>query len=260
MRWRRATIPLTAAALMLLGAHSLPVRAADPPAAEVDVQRVMAGVEANQAFETRTSTVKLTVTSQGRRAEYQLRALERASGGDTDIAIEFLAPARDKGTKVVRVDGKVWRYEPRTERAEPLTDAALRQPMNGSDLTWADLVAPFELGRYTPRFVRDDTLGGKPVRVVELTSESPKTTPYAKRIAWIDPRTQLPVKQELYGATGILLKTWTMSDAKQVSDHWVPMRMVVSDAVQQGSTTLERSDVQIGGAIDEAVFTPAWIP
>jgi hypothetical protein len=250
MRTRCATVLRAATLLFGLTAGTA---AAEPTGTDVDVRAVVADVDENQAVSSRTSTVTLTVAGQGRRAEYKLRMVERGP----DVAVEFLAPARDKGTKVVRIDGAVWRYEPRTERAEPLNGTALREPMMGSALSWADLTTPLRFGRYTPRLVRQEALEGRPVWVVELTGADAE--PYTKRLVWIDPATSLPVRQELYGSSGILMKTWTMTEPKAVGDHWVPMQMEVSDAVTQGRTTLKRTDVQIGGPIEEALFQPAWL-
>lgn len=250
MRTRCATVLRAATLLFALTAGA---SAAEPTGPDVDVRAIVAGVDENQAVASRTSTVMLSVAAQGRRAEYKLRMVERG----TDVAVEFLAPARDKGMKVLRIDGVIWRYEPRTERAEPLKGAALRESMMGSALSWSDLTTPLRFGRYTPRMVRQETLEGRPVWVVELTGADAE--PYTKRLVWIDSKTSLPVRQELYGSSGILLKTWTMTEPKAVGDHWVPMQMVVSDTVNQGDTTVRRTDVQIGGPVEEALFHPAWL-
>ena len=52
------------------------------------------------------------------------------------------------------------------------------------------------------------------VKEAELKAKDDSVT-YPKRVTYVDKQTFVPLKQELYALSGMLLKTWTMSDVKE---------------------------------------------
>ena len=72
--------------------------------------------------------------------------------------------------------------------------------------------------------------------------------------------TSIPLRQDLYALSGMLLKTWTMSDVRKEGDRFVPHRMRVEDKLQPGSYTeilIEAS--KFGVDLPEEVFTLRWL-
>ena len=83
---------------------------------------------------------------------------------------------------------------------------------------------------------------------------------YPKRIIWIDDAYRIPTKQELYALSGMLLKTWMMSDVKVIDGKNVPMKMVLSDALKEGSsTTIVTEEISFDIEIEEQIFSRRWL-
>ncbi len=53
---------------------------------------------------------------------------------------EILAPARDKGTKMLKLEDNLWTYHPRADRIIRIAGHMLRQSMMGSDLSYEDMM------------------------------------------------------------------------------------------------------------------------
>ena len=56
---------------------------------------------------------------------------------------------------------------------------------------------------------------------------------YPKRLVWVDQATRIPVRQELYAVSGMLLKTWLMEAPKQFDSRWYPTRMVLKTSFKK---------------------------
>ena len=84
---------------------------------------------------------------------------------------------------------------------------------------------------------------------------------YPRRVSWVDKEPLIPLKQEMYALSGMLLKTWSMSDIQPFEGgRQFPMRMVIEDHIRQGSRTiLEFSDLVFGVELAEEVFTQRWL-
>lgn len=235
-----------------------PALAAEPaPGARPSVDAVLDGVDRNLTFDSRTATVTMTVEAAKRVREFQLQTYGR---GAQDAAVEYLAPARDKGTRMLRKGGDLWMWMPSVERTQKISGHALRQGLMGSDVSYEDLMGASALrGAYDATILREEPQDGRPCWVLELKAKDADAA-YARRLAWVDKSSYLPLKQELYAVSGMLLKTWTMGDVTQVGGRQVPTRMVIEDQVKKGSrTTLVLSDVAFGVPLEDEVFTQRWL-
>src|SRR5690606_15980732 len=94
----------------------------------------------------------------------------------------------------------------------------------------------------------------------ELTATNPEVT-YAKRVILVDAETRIPTHQELYAVSGMLVKTWTMSDVRPLPDgRQYPFRMRIEDKLKTGTyTEIVTSDLQLGIPLEDEVFSMRWL-
>ena len=105
----------------------------------------------------------------------------------------------------------------------------------------------------------EEKVDGRSCWKMTLNAKSPDIT-YAKRLVWVDEQTYIPLKQELYAVSGMLLKTWTMGDVHLVDGRQWPSRMVIEDKLQQGSSTeLVFDSVKFSVPLQEEVFSTRWL-
>jgi outer membrane lipoprotein-sorting protein len=225
------------------------------------VAQVLAAVDRNLVFDTRIGAASMIVDNGRRVRQYEMRIV--ASGADRS-AIEYTAPERDAGTKILRLGAEVWLYQPAAEHTLKVSGHLLRDGVLGSDVSYDDLTRNQDL-----LSVYDGTLTG-PVSCpsnakaqcwrVELEARGEADVPYPRRIAWVDVATSIPVRQELFAASGVLLKTWEMQDVQHLGDRWFPAVMVVADRLREGSTTTLRfRGLTFGAPVPPETFTTRWL-
>lgn len=218
---------------------------------------ILAGIDKNLTFDLRESWLAMTVTKAGRAKTYRMHSLAR---GEEEMAMEFLEPARDKGTKMLKKGDDLWMFMPSVEKTQKISGHMLRQGLMGSDMSYEDLMEWSKWRvQYTPTVLGEELLDGHKVWKVELKAKD-TTISYPRRLIWVDQTTFIPSKQELYALSGMLLKTWTMTDARPTEGRVFPMRMVVADQLQKGSLTeIVFEKVTFAVKVADEVFSTRWL-
>ncbi len=186
--------------------------------------------------------------------------MKSVSRGRTDSAIVYLAPEREKGTKMLKVDDQMWLYLPKAERVQKISGHMMRQGMMGSDMSYEDMMATDDFDEMYDAVVKgSEALDGRKNWVLEATAKD-STVAYPKRTIWIDAEYLIPSKQELFALSGLLLKTWTMSEVKVIDGQNVPTKMVISDALKEGSsTTILTEEISFDVPLEEETFSRRWL-
>lgn len=251
----RAALAALAAALWGLWAVPTPAQAqaAGAPTAE----QLLATMDRNLTFESRRSRIAMTV--QGRRTrEYEIVSFAR---GQEDTALEYLAPAREKGTRMLKLGGELWIYLPAVDKVQKISGHMLRQGMMGSDVSYEDLMASRELRKlYQSRVTGEGVVDGRPCWKLEMLARDDSVS-YPKRITCVDKELAIPVRQELYALSGMLLKIWTMSDIRQFEGgRRYPAKMTIEDTIRKESVTrLEFKELSFGVPLENEVFSLRWL-
>lgn len=218
---------------------------------------LMRAMDQNLTFETRTSKLKMVVEDGRRTRTYEMMTYSR---GEEDTAIEYQKPRREKGTRMLKLGNELWLYMPSIDRVQKISGHMLRQGMMGSDVSYEDMMASRELEKlYDAKVSGEDTLDGRACWKLEMVGKD-DTVAYPRRVTWIDQETLIPIKQELYALSGMLLKTWTMSDIKPFGKRLFPMRMTIRDHIKKSSkTVIEFSDLEFGVKLEQEVFSMRWL-
>jgi len=208
-------------------------------------------------FETRTAQIQMTVT-RGRRVKvYEMNSFAR---GANEAAIEFNAPARDRGTKMLKRGGELWMYMPSIEKVQKISGHMLRQGMMGSDLSYEDLMETTQFrALYDATIVGEEEQNGRACWRLELTAKS-EDVAYPRRTTWVDKEHMVPVHEELYALSGMVVKSWDLSDVQTFGERHFPTRMVISDQLQTGSQTeVLFQEMSFSVALEEEVFSQRWL-
>lgn len=249
-------------ALLALLAVPAVVPISAPVAQAEDVpspKEILERIDKNMTFETRTMTVTMTSTNPRRSREFTMQIFAR---GEDEAAIEYTAPAREAGTRMLRKGDELWMYMPAVEKTQKISGHMLRQGMMGTDVSYEDMMTSSDLvTAYDAKVLGAEDCGnGRPCWKLELTAKDASTS-YPKRTMWIDQEYNIAAKQELYALSGMLLKTWEMSEIQPFDGgRYFPTKMVISDKLQEGtSTTMKLSDIVFGVALEEEVFSQRWL-
>ena len=99
-------------------------------------------VDKNMSAENRV--VESTMTIHGKRNSRTMTSVSY-SVGDKQSFTEYLSPAREKGTKMLKLEDKLWIYSPDTDRIIQISGHMLRQSVMGSDFSYEDMMDDREL-------------------------------------------------------------------------------------------------------------------
>ncbi|GBR76129.1 hypothetical protein NO2_0731 [Candidatus Termititenax persephonae] len=180
--------------------------------------------------------IVMSMTIHGRRGDRTISA-KAWQRNLKDSFTEYLAPAREKGTKMLKLGDQLWTYSPDTDRTILISGHMLRQSVMGSDMSYEDMLEdPVLANNYTAEIVGAETLNGRSTWTLELTAKSDNVA-YIKRRVWVDKERFLPLKENLYAKSGALLKTLSVTDVMQVDGRWLAKALTYKDALKDGEGT-----------------------
>ncbi len=180
------------------------------------------------------------------------------SVGDKKSFTEYLSPAREQGTKMLKLENQLWIYSPSTDRTIQISGHMLRQSVMGSDLSYEDMMEDRKLTDvYNASVVDAEEIEGRANWVLELKAKV-EDVAYARRKMWIDKERYVPMKEELYAKSGQLLKRSTMSDVMRIEGRWFPTTIVYKDMLKEGDgTEFKITSIKFNQDIPEYIFTKA---
>ncbi len=220
-----------------------------------NADQIIEKVDANMSSKNRIVESEMII--QGKRNSRIITSLSY-SVGDKKSFTEYLSPAREQGTKMLKLEDKLWIYSPSTDRIIQISGHMLRQSLMGSDLSYEDMMDDRKLTEtYTSTIIGQEILDGRNCFVLELKAKV-EDVAYDSRKIWIDAERFVPLKEDLFAKSGQLLKRTTLSEVKKIQGRWFPTNMVYKDMLKQGSGTEFRiTSLKFDQEIPEYIFTKA---
>lgn len=220
-----------------------------------NADQILDRVDANMSSENQIVESRMII--HGRRNDRTISSRSWIVGSQKSFT-EYLAPAREKGTKMLKLAKKLWLYAPSTDRTIQISGHMLRQSLMGSDLSYEDMMDDRKLREnYQATVVGVDSVIGRPCWKLELVS-TVRDNAYYKRLIWVDQVWNVPLKQDLFAKSGKLLKRLTFDKVKQIDGRWYPTRMVFKDMLKTGKGTEFVVDhIQFNQNIPQSRFSKA---
>jgi len=220
-----------------------------------DAETILDKVDANMTSKNRVFESSMTI--HGKRGS-RIITSKSYSAGTKQSFTEYLSPASEKGTKMLKLEKQLWIYSPTTDRTIQISGHMLRQSVMGSDLSYEDMMDDRKLTDvYSARILLEEKLGDRKVWVLELTAKV-EDIAYHRQVIWVDTLRYVPLKQELYAKSGKLLKRIEMKDVIQVDGRWFPATVIYKDMLKQGDGTEFRiTNIKFDQQIPEYIFTKA---
>jgi outer membrane lipoprotein-sorting protein len=192
---------------------------------------ILTRVDANLSSEAKIIVSEMVI--HGRRASRSIKA-KSWTRGVTQSFTEYLEPAREAGTKMLKLGDELWTYTPETDRIIKISGNLLRQSVMGSDLSYKDMMEDPVLGNiYMASVAGEDTVLEKPCWVLELTAKK-EDIAYFRRKVWVDKERFVILREEMYARSGKLLKTLDAKSVRRFGGRWVPDRIVFKDVMKTG--------------------------
>lgn len=218
-------------------------------------EEIIEKIDLNMSAENRI--VESSMTIHGKRNSRTMTSISYTVG-DKQSFTEYLSPAREKGTKMLKLEDKLWIYSPSTDRTIQISGHMLRQSVMGSDFSYEDIMDDRELtDMYDAKIVGKEELDGRETIVLELVAKVPDVA-YNKKKMWVDAERFVPLKEELFAKSGQLLKRSTLADIQRIQGKWYPMKITYKDMLKQGDgTIIQMTSIKFDQEISEYIFTKA---
>lgn len=218
-------------------------------------ENILNQIDRNMASENRVLTASMIV--HGQRGDRTME-IKVWSEGDKRSFTEYLSPAREKGTKMLKLVDQLWMYSPSADRIIQISGHLLRQSVMGSDLSYEDMMDDRKLTDvYKAMVIGPDQIDGRPCWVLELRARTDDVA-YFLRKMWIDQERSIPLKEEWYAKAGKLLKQTTLAGVKKIDGRWFPTKMTYKDMLKTGAgTEFIINEIQFNVQIPESVFSKA---
>jgi outer membrane lipoprotein-sorting protein len=220
-----------------------------------DANEILKKVDKNISSDNRV--MESSITIHGKRSDRTITSKTYAVG-DKKSFTEYLSPARELGTKMLKLENQLWIYSPSTDRTIQISGHLLRQSVMGSDLSYEDMMDDRKLtDTYDSKVVGEEEVNGRKTFVIELTAKVSDVAYYSQKM-WVDVERYVPLKQELYAKSGQLLKRLDMKDVIQIQGRWFPSTMVYKDMLKEGDgTEFKVTKIEFNAEIPEYIFTKA---
>lgn len=223
--------------------------------ADMSTQDILARVDQNMSPESRITNSTMIIN--GERETRTLKSKGWTQGIEKSYSV-YLSPPRDKGTKMLKLNDELWTYTPSTDRTIKIAGHMLRQSLMGSDVSYEDFMEDPKLSNnYNGKITGEETINGRPCYVLYLTAKKEDIAYYYRRI-WVDKDRFIPLKEELLGKSGDILKTLSINEVFQIGQRWYPKRMKFKDMMQSGNgTEIIIDSIQLDVNIPDYIFSTA---
>ncbi len=171
---------------------------------------------------------------------------------------EYLSPASEKGTKMLKLANQLWIYSPSSDRIIQISGHLLRQSVMGSDLSYEDMMDDRNLTEiYSAEITGKEVVEGCKTLILLLKAKV-ENVAYQSQKMWIDEERMIPLRQELYSKSGQLLKRMELSDVEKIQGRWFPKTILFKDLLKEGNgTEFKMTNIKFDQQIPETIFTKA---
>jgi hypothetical protein len=174
--------------------------------------------------------------------------------------VVFEEPRDVRGTALLTIaapgrDDEQWLYLPAVGRVKRIASQSRSGAFMGTEFSYEDIAAD-DAANYRYGALRDDTLDGVPVTVIERYPLNAASS-YRRQVLWIDRDDRL-LRIDYYDRTDAPLKTLSFRGYRlRAGRFWRPDEMEMVNHQTLASTTLRWNTYRFGAGLSARDFEPA---
>ncbi len=220
-------------------------------------EEILEKVDKNTVVTSASYQAKMVISLGGTMREKEFTGYGK---GKESAYMEFISPARDKGTRFLKIGDEMWIYLPEVEKATKIAGHMLRQSMMGSDFSYDDVAENDRLlDLYEAELTGTDTIDGVACYVMELIAKVEEVN-YYKRKVWVSEESFIGIREELYAKSGKLLKEITVGEFKKIGSRNYPTRVRMVNKLRKDTyTELIFEDIKLDVSIPSRIFSKSYL-
>ncbi|HVM96876.1 MAG TPA: outer membrane lipoprotein-sorting protein [Candidatus Acidoferrales bacterium] len=183
--------------------------------------------------------------------------------GMEKIYLEVTSPTDLKDTRFLLLDrlegaDEQYMFVPQLKRSIQLNMETRKQDFLGTDFAVADLVRP-ELEAFNYTVVGEETLDGRPCKLVQAVPKNPAEQMYSKTVTAIDPKDNVIIRTLMFDDKGAPLKTWTIDKYDKVDGNLTPVVQRMVNVRNGHWSKIEMVDMQYNAQLPAEVFNKSYL-
>lgn len=175
-----------------------------------------------------------------------------------DYALTLItAPAKDAGQTFLKRGTEMWSWNPSISRLIKLPPSMMSQGWMGSDYTNDDILRESSVvNDYTHEITGEENIDGRMCYRIKMTAKEDAAVVWGHQVRWIDKKEFLILKAELYDEDGVLVRTETGTDIKNMDGRTIQTKMELLPADDPGNKTVVTiRDIKFNVPIQESFFS-----
>lgn len=184
-------------------------------------------------------SMRITVTTDGQNSTFEVKT----KGKDRTL-VETIAPARDRGRKMLMIETNMWAYVPNLKRSVRIN---LNQKLTGQAAN-GDIARTRWAGDYDVAIENQSAEHW----ILFLTAQKKGLT-YDKIRVWIEKGSYRPIKAEYLAVSGKVIKKAEYGDYKEIAGGIRPTKMQISDVAEKEKSILTIEEMKKAD-FSESVF------
>jgi outer membrane lipoprotein-sorting protein len=179
-----------------------------------------------------------------------------AKGNDYSLAI-VTDPAKERGLTFLKRKNEIWNWVPSIQKMIKLPPSMMSQGWMGSDYSNDDLLKESSIVEdYEHNIIGMETIEGQECYKIKLIPKPDAAVVWGSIIKWISKNDYFQLRSEYYDEDGILIKTETASNIKQMGNRRIPTHIEITPKDKPGNKTLvDIQKIIFNKPIDDAFFS-----
>lgn len=246
---RYVGLAITMAATLASSAYC--AEKSETPVVPSNADQVLTGVDdAMNAFKDQKIFMKLTLVDA--KGNTKMRTSESLQKGANMRVARFLTPADQKGIAFLSLPNDVmYIYMPAFQKTRRIASHVKNGKFAGTDFTYEDM----EAKRYTEIWIPKITGSEAGICTMELTLKPGKKSEYSKMIMQVRMDCMNPVRIEMYGKNGKLMKIQVREKLEKIGEYWVARSMTMEDVKSKHKSVMDFDKVEFDLGLSDELFT-----
>ena len=206
----------------------------------------------NEYFQTARMEGEMKIVKGGRKMVKTMESISR----EGNSLVKFTNP-RDRGTKFLKRGDNLFLFFPDAEDVVKLSGHMLNQGMMGSDFSYQDMMEADKLTElYNFKLLGEEKINDRVCYKLEGIAKEGKEVSYYRRLAWIDKKRFIGLREELYAQSGRLLKVSRVEKVDQIEERYFPVKTVMENKLRKNTETIFTiKSLDFNPEIPEGTFT-----
>ena len=204
--------------------------------------------------------VMTLINKKGKTRTSSLRSITKDDGAKQ--IIWFLSPADDKGVSFLKIehddkDDEMRMWLPAFKKIRRISAKKRSDSFMGSDMSYEDM-STRQLDEFNFKIKSNEMYQDVPCYLLESTPKEQIRTEYSRHLTWVDSTLLVPLKEESYDKSGILLKEKYFSYTV-IKDYQILTEIQVANIQKNHTTSLTFENIELDIGVEDSFFHERYL-